>query len=48
MNITFPAEYIEKGVVDVIEGQVKEIKGIPTLLSAAEEPENDVEEDNAP
>jgi len=31
MNITLPPEYLEKGVVEIIDGQVQEISNNPLL-----------------
>ena len=33
MNITLPPEYLEKGVAEIVEGQVREISNKPLLLT---------------
>jgi hypothetical protein len=39
MNITLPPEYLEKGVAEIIEGQVREISSNPLFLTEKSEAE---------
>lgn len=39
MNITLPPEYLEKGVVEIIEGQVREINSMSLFLTEKSEAE---------